>query len=126
MAAEYYLPLYFQSVKGSSPLKSGLLVMPITTTESISGIIVGIIIHRTGRYVELIWGGVTLMTLGSGLFILFSPSSTLGEIIGFQIIFGIGSGVLFQSPLIALQATVPQDENATATATFGFVRSLAT
>ncbi|KAH8660890.1 putative MFS transporter [Tricladium varicosporioides] len=126
MAAEYYLPLYFQSAKGSSPLKSGLLVMPITTTESIAGIMVGIIIHRTGRYVELIWGGVTLMTLGSGLFILFSPSSTLGEIIGFQIIFGIGSGVLFQSPLIALQATVSQDDNATATATFGFIRSLAT
>lgn len=126
IGAEYYLPLYFQSVKGSSPLTSGLLVMPITTTEAITGILAGIIIHSTGRYLEIIYIGVTFMTIGNGLYILLSPASTLAQIIIYQIVAGIGAGLLFQAPLIALQALVSQDETATATATFGFVRSLAT
>ena len=39
---------------------------------------------------------------------------------------GIGAGLLFEPPLIALQALVSQDDTATATATLGFVRNLAT
>jgi Major Facilitator Superfamily len=126
IGAEYYLPLYFQSVKGASPLVSGLLVVPITVTEAIMGVTAGIIIHRTGQYLELIYIGVSLMTVGNGLYILFSTSSSLADIIGFQIVAGLGAGLLFQAPLIALQALVSQDDTATATATFGFVRSLAT
>ena len=100
--------------------------MPITTTEAITGILAGVIIHSTGRYLEVIYIGVTCMTIGNGLYTLLNPASTLAEIIIFQIVAGIGAGLLFQAPLIALQALVPQDETATATATFGFVRSLAT
>jgi hypothetical protein len=74
----------------------------------------------------MIYVGVTLMTIGNGLYILLSPTSTLAEIIIYQIVAGIGAGLLFQAPLIALQALVSQDETATATATFGFIRSLAT
>ncbi|TVY80958.1 MFS-type transporter [Lachnellula suecica] len=126
IGAEYYLPLFFQSVKGSSPLQSGLLVMPITTTEAITGLFVGFVIHRTGRYLELLYAGVILMTLGTGLYILFSPGSGLAEIICVQIAAGIGAGLLFQTPLIPLQALVPQDEIATATATFMFMHNIAT
>ena len=100
--------------------------MPITTTEAITGILAGIVIHRTGRYLEMIYIGVALMTIGNGLYILLSPSTTLAEIIIFQLITGVGVGLLFQAPMIALQALVSQDDTATATATFSFVRSLAT
>jgi hypothetical protein len=100
--------------------------MPITTTQAITGILAGIVIHRTGRYLEMIYIGVALMTIGNGLYILLSPSTTLAEIIIFQLIAGIGVGLLFQAPMIALQALVSQDDTATATATFSFVRSLAT
>jgi hypothetical protein len=43
-----------------------------------------------------------------------------------QIIAGVGGGLLFEPPMIALQTMVSQDDTATATATFGFVRNLAT
>ena len=65
------------------------------------------------------------MTIGSGLYIQFSASSSVGMVIGYQIVGGIGMGLLFEAPLIAIQATVPQDDVATATSTFGFVRTLA-
>jgi hypothetical protein len=87
---------------------------------------VGIFIHRTGRYLELIRVGVVGMVLGNGLYILFSATSSIAQIIGFQIITGIGHGLLFEAPLIAIQALVSQEDTATATSTFGFTRNLAT
>jgi len=126
MAGEYYLPLFFQSALSASPSRSGLLILPITATEAVVGIFVGIFIHRTGRYLELIYVGGILMVLGNGLYILLSSSTPLPQIIGFQIIAGVGQGLLFEAPLIAIQAGVSQANTATATSTLIFTRNLST
>jgi hypothetical protein len=49
-----------------------------------------------------------------------------GKILGFQIVGGIGLGMNFEGPLLALQAIVGVENTATATATIGFVRTLST
>ncbi|KAF3388668.1 hypothetical protein F1880_003563 [Penicillium rolfsii] len=126
IAGEYYMPLYLQSVKEASPMRSGVLILPLPLAEAFSGIATGAIIHKTGRYLELIWGGLILMVIGNGLYIHLGVDSSLGEIIGYQLISGIGAGFLFQTPIIAIQAMVSQDETATATATLGFIRNMAT
>lgn len=88
------------------------------------GLGVGILIHRTGHYLLFMWIGTTLLTLGVGLFIDFGASTSLVQIILVTLIPGLGAGNLFEPPLIALQAFVHQDDVATATATFGFIRTL--
>ncbi|KAL5001598.1 major facilitator superfamily domain-containing protein [Aspergillus recurvatus] len=125
LGAEYYLPLYFQSAKEASPFHSGLLILPFILTESFTSLAVGILIHRTGRYQEVIWLGMALVLLGTGLFIDYNTSTSLGKIIGYQIISGFGCGLLFFPPLLALQSNIPTKDTATATATFGFVRNVA-
>ena len=122
---EYYLPLYFQSVKQASPVHSGILILPMMITEASVDILVGILIKQTGRYREIIWVGATLMTLGTGLYINFRTETSVARIIGFEIIAGIGTALLFQSPMISIQNNVSQADTATATATSGFVRNLA-
>ncbi|KAF7157309.1 hypothetical protein CNMCM5623_001432 [Aspergillus felis] len=126
IAGEYYVPLYLQSVKEASPMRSGILVLPLVLSEAFAGIITGAVIHRTGRYRELIWLGMTLLTIGNGLYIHLNAYSSLGQIIGYQVLSGIGAGFMFEPPIIAIQAMVSQDETATATATLGFIRNLAT
>ncbi|KAL4977769.1 major facilitator superfamily domain-containing protein [Aspergillus desertorum] len=125
LGAEYYLPLYFQSAKEASPFHSGLLILPFILTESFTSLAVGILIHRTGRYQEVIWLGMALVLLGTGLFIDYNTSTPLGKIVGYQIISGFGCGLLFFPPLLALQSNIPTKDTATATATFGFVRNVA-
>ncbi|KAL2862085.1 major facilitator superfamily domain-containing protein [Aspergillus pseudodeflectus] len=125
LGAEYYLPLYFQSAKEASPFHSGLLIMPFILTESFTSLSVGILVHHTGRYQEVIWIGMAFVTLGTGLFLNYTVSTTLGKIIGYQILSGFGCGLLFFPPLIALQSNIPPKETASATATFGFVRNVA-
>jgi MFS family permease len=126
IAAEYFLPLYFQSVKQASPIHSGIYILPLTLCEAFMGIMSGIIIHRTGRYQELIWVGMALCTLGMGLYIYIDASTPLATILGLEVVEGLGAGMLFEPPLIAMQALVKQDDVATATATLGFIRNLAT
>ena len=67
-----------------------------------------------------------LTTIGFSLFIILSASSPLFLIIIFEVIAGLGVGLVFQPPLIALQSAVSNDDVAVATALFGFVRSLST
>lgn len=120
------MPLYFQSVKEAKPIQSGLYIIPLSVAEGLMGIVTGILIHRTGRYLELIWIGLVLLTIGNGLYILLDATSSVGQVIGFELIAGIGAGLVFEPPLIAMQAFVAQDDVATATSVVGFVRNLAT
>lgn len=106
-------------------MRSGLLILPLGLIEAFAGLITGAVIHRTGRYVELTWLGLVLLAIGNGLFANLDAYSSLGEIIGYQIVAGFGSGFLFEPPIIAIQAMVSQDDTATATATIGFIRNLA-
>jgi len=64
------------------------------------------------------------MVLGNGLYVLFSASTSIARIVGFQIITGFGQGLISEAPLIAVQALASQDDTATTTSTFGFTRSL--
>jgi MFS family permease len=126
IGAEFYLPLFFQSVRQASPLRSGLLLLPLMMAASAGDIIAGILIHRTGRYRELIWIGATMNTLGAGLYVSLWTDSSLAEIIVFQIIGGAGVALSFQAPLLAIHSNVKQADVASATAALGFTANLAT
>lgn len=124
MASEYYLPLYFQSALGASPIYSGVLIIPTLLSQAIMGIVCGVVIHSTGRYLEMTYLGCVFMTVGTGLFTTFSATSSVGYIIAVEIIAGIGTGCLFETPLIALYAHVSQERTAPATSTLGFIRCM--
>ncbi|KAJ5095464.1 hypothetical protein NUU61_004820 [Penicillium alfredii] len=126
MGEAYYLPLYFQAVLGVSPIMSGVYLLPLVLSISISAALTGIFIQRTGKYVPAMWFGLVLLTLGVGLLIILEDTANWGKIMGFQIISGAGVGLNFEGPLLALQAIVGVENTATATATIGFVRSLST
>lgn len=126
IAGSYYLPLYFQAVRGATPLLSGVYLLPTALSLSFASAFTGVFIRKTGLYLPPIWFGLFFMTLGYGLFTDFSANSSWAKLIIYQIIAGIGIGPNFQSPLIALQTHVPPRDIATATATFGFIRQLST
>ncbi|KAJ9646611.1 hypothetical protein H2199_002660 [Coniosporium tulheliwenetii] len=118
IAGSYFLPLYFQA--------SGVAILPTALSLSFASALTGVFIRKTGLYLPAIWSGMFLMTLGTGLFIDLSVDASWAKVIVYQVITGIGIGPNFQSPLIALQSGVKPRDIATATATFGFIRNLAT
>ncbi|KAK3665696.1 hypothetical protein LTR22_003327 [Elasticomyces elasticus] len=125
-ASQYYLPLYFQSVKQASPLRSGLLILPITVSEGALGIVSGVVMHQSGKYRELMWVGAALILIGTGLYVSIGVETTIAKLVGFMLIGGSGAGLLFEAPVIAIQNTVSQADTATATATVGLLRNIFT
>lgn len=126
MGGAYYLPLYFQTCLGATPILSGVYTLATAIPLSLVSGLTGVFIKVTGNYMIPIIGGFSLMTLGYGLFIDLTATSSWAKIILYQIVAGLGVGPLFQAPLIALQSSVPKGDIAAATSTFQFVRNFAT
>ena len=71
------------------------------------------------------WVGTAFLCLGFGLFISFDAYTSIARTVGFVMIGGLGSGLLFEAPLIAIQSQVAQSDVATATSTLSFIRNMA-
>ena len=126
VASWYFLPLYFQAVRGASPVRSGVLLMPVVVVQALVGVGVGGIIYHYGCLRPIIWTGMCLTTLGFGLFITMGVTTSLSSLVAIEVVTAMGVGAVFQAPLIAYQAAVDAADMAKATALFGFVRSLST
>ncbi|ORY25555.1 major facilitator superfamily domain-containing protein [Naematelia encephala] len=120
----YYLPLYFQVIWGSSPLRSGILLLPLILTQTVTSFTTGLIVSKTGDYKINLMIGYLLWAIGSGLLATIDENTSLGKLVGFQILTGIGAGQTFQTGLIAVQASVAQSEMAVATGARNFFRLL--
>lgn len=114
-AAIYFLPIYFQSVHNTSPIMSGVRNIPMIVAVTIGTISSGVLISATGNYQILLIGGAMLATIGSGLLYLLDTNSSTGEWIGYQIVAGLGWGLAFQVPMIAVQGTIDPKDLSTAT-----------
>ncbi|KAJ6552814.1 MFS general substrate transporter [Mycena capillaripes] len=120
-------PTWFQSVRAASPIQSGLYFLPMMATISPSAIIQGILVARTGRYRMITLGGWSLMTLGLGLFISLDVSTPLGLIVFYQLVLGVGIGLLYSTTCSRGQfivlAPLPISENASAVSLLVFMRT---
>ncbi|TKA22901.1 hypothetical protein B0A50_07840 [Salinomyces thailandicus] len=126
ISGSYYLPLYFQAIRGATPILSGVYLLPTALALAFTSIGTGIFIGKVGYFLPPIYFGMFMMTLGHGLYIDLDAHSGWAKLIVYQVVAGFGIGPLFQAPIIALQAHINPRDIGTATATLGFVRQLAT
>jgi MFS family permease len=122
---EYYMPLFLQSVQQASPLRSGVLLLPLIIVLAVVEMTAGFLISRSGRYREFIWAGSLLMATGTGLFITFGTDTSVAMVVGLEIVGALGPALLFQAPMAAIQNTVSQAETTAATASLLFLQSIA-
>ncbi|WVQ92954.1 hypothetical protein IAU59_000015 [Kwoniella sp. CBS 9459] len=120
----FYVPMFFQYVKGYSALKSGALVLAYTLPQSVWGILSGQIISRTNRYKAVIIFGTAMWTLGAGLQIMWTPEWSLGKLIGVLQVSSIGIGCCLQSTLVAMMAVAPDKDRAVITSSRNFFRTM--
>ncbi|KAL2831978.1 major facilitator superfamily domain-containing protein [Aspergillus pseudoustus] len=120
----YYLPLYYQGVKGFSPLLSGVAVLPETCTISVAAGVVGLLITVTGRYRWALWTGWLVTTVGLGLMYLLDVDCPTYRWVIINLIVGVGMGSLFTSTNLAVQANMPVNDLSFALGFFAFFRTL--
>lgn len=106
----YYLPLYLQAVKGSSPTRSGIQILPFMLSAVLTSILAGVYVTLVGYYTPLLIFSAALMTVGAGLITTFGVDTVFGKWFGYQIITGLGAGVGFNVPLVAVQTVLPLED----------------
>ncbi|KAJ5600070.1 hypothetical protein N7450_001137 [Penicillium hetheringtonii] len=113
----YFLPLYYEAVKGFKPIMSGIALFPETFTVAPSGVIVGLIISRTGKYYWAVCIGWCLSTVGTGLLCLLKANTGTVAWIFLNLVPGVGIGMVLPSVALAVQASATAENLAIAVAT---------
>jgi EmrB/QacA subfamily drug resistance transporter len=118
------LPLYLQIVKGASPTKSGLLLLPLMGGMIVASLASGQFTMRTGRYKILPVIGSVLMAVGLGLMTQIGADTPLWSTDVYMALFGIGLGMNMQSLVLAMQNSVPARDMGVASSSSTFFRSI--
>jgi EmrB/QacA subfamily drug resistance transporter len=118
------LPLFMQIVKGFSPTKSGLSLLPLMLGLMVVAMASGLTTAKTGRYkiFPIVGSGVLIVALLGLSRIHYNTSySTL---IPLMLLLGAGLGCCMQTLVLATQNSVPPTQMGVATASATFFRSM--
>ncbi|KAL4940199.1 hypothetical protein BDV06DRAFT_224310 [Aspergillus oleicola] len=120
----YYLPIFFQSVRGSSAMTSGIQLLPLMLAMVVFSVLTGILVTLFGFYTPFLITSTAIASIGAGLITLYSIDISSGKWIGYQILLGVGVGAGFQIPLTAVQTCLPADDIPQGTAAVMFFQTL--
>ncbi|KAI2473092.1 MFS general substrate transporter [Annulohypoxylon bovei var. microspora] len=120
----YFLPVYFQTVLLFSAERTGVSLLPMTLISIPGCAVAAILVSRWGKFKMLHLIGEAVFTVGLGLFALQWEGSTTAEWATYQSIGALGGGVVLETLLPAFQAPVPETDQAAATATWAFIRTV--
>ncbi|CAN9186783.1 unnamed protein product [Alternaria alternata] len=120
----YYLPIWFQAIKGASATKSGIMNLPAILGLVIISMLAGGLVTALGYYTPFMLVSSILMAIGAGLLSTLEVDSGSSKWIGYQFIFGAGVGFGMQQTLVAVQTVLPADDIAIGTAIMMFTQTL--
>jgi len=106
-AALVYLPLYFQAVLLQTPLLAAVSILPFCVFVVVLSGAAAFAVEATRRYRWEIWVGWVLLAVGIGLMAFWDHDTSTAESAGYQTLAGIGVGIVFTVPTIAMQASAP-------------------
>ncbi|PWY93640.1 putative efflux pump antibiotic resistance protein [Aspergillus sclerotioniger CBS 115572] len=120
----YYVPIWFQAVQGVSAIESGKRTLPMLIGNIVGTTLAGVAVAAIGQYAPFMILGTILTSVGGGLLTLFNPGITSAAWIGYQVLVGVGIGVGWQQPIVAVQTVVGMEDVPTATAILSFAQTI--
>lgn len=120
----FYLPVYFQAVRGATTLDSGLMYLPTAATFALAVFFGGNLTSLIGYYSPVMLTGTIFMAIGAGLLTTLDVSTPPAQWITYQILLGLGSGLFCQQTYTALQTILPEKHVATAIVALSFTQEL--
>jgi Na+/melibiose symporter-like transporter len=93
----FYIPLYFQNVRGWSPAQAGALILPMVTSHGLSSGFSGFLVSWTGHYNPVIISGAAIWTVAAGCkALLYDQASPVWLFVVVGIFEGLGVGSCIQ------------------------------
>jgi EmrB/QacA subfamily drug resistance transporter len=118
-----YIPLYVQTVLGSSATEAGSTITPMMLGWVFTSIIAGRLLLLV-NYRNLVVTGMSLFAVGAFLLSRIRPEMSRFELALAVALMGIGMGASIPSFLISVQSSVARSSLGTATSTLTFSRTI--
>ena len=119
-----YIPVYAQGVIGVSATNSGLILMPLMVGFISCGILTGLLITRTGKYLPFMLTGIAIMAVGTLMLTRLDHNATSGELTLAMVVLGIGLGMAMQQYTLVVQNAVARSDMGVATSSTQFFRNV--
>ena len=103
----YYIPIWFQVVRGTSATSAGVNTLPLLISFTVGTLGAGSVVTKVGYPTPFMYGLSVIGSVGAGLLTLYNVDISTGKWIGYQIVFGLGIGIGMQQPIILAQAVLP-------------------
>ncbi|RVD82330.1 uncharacterized protein DFL_006758 [Arthrobotrys flagrans] len=120
----YFLPFYFQAVRGTSAVQSGIRCIPYLISVTVASLIVGASVTVLGYYTPFMWASAVIFTIGAGLLHTLEVDAPSSKWIGYQVLAGFGAGMGIQIPFVAVQVVLSPDDMPVGNALAIFFNSL--
>ena len=111
----YYLPLYFQSILGASPIKSGINNLPLVLAAAVFALAGGAVVMKTGRAQQVMLVGSMFATVAIGLIYTLDIGTSTGKWVGYQVFVGATMAFAIMHGLTVAQANVGLEDLAAVT-----------
>lgn len=112
----YFLAIWFQAIKGVTPLKSGIMTIPLVIPNVIGAIAAGKLVGILGYYKPFMVASSALLAIGNGLITTFNTHTNHAKWIGYLVIVGLGQGMGMQQGVLAAQAVLSDRDAAVGSA----------
>ena len=118
-----YIPLWFQAIKGTTPVKSGIDTIPMVLGLVVMSILSGVIVGKVGYYTQFLYLGSVFMSVGAGLLTTLKADSPHQKWIPYQALLGFGVGMGMQQSNLAVQRCLPNRDVPVGTAVIFFFQT---
>jgi hypothetical protein len=106
----YFLPIYFQAIRGSSAIRSGVQTLPFIVAVIFAVTLSGGFVNKTGIYIPILIFGTMLTALSGGMLFYLEVESSQALWCGLQFLAGLGPGMSCMLPFIAASAALPVED----------------
>nr|WP_139279927.1 MDR family MFS transporter [Rhodococcus yunnanensis] len=121
--ATTFLGQYFQTARGFSPTEAGLLTIPLVFGMLVASVGSGQLITKFGKWKGFIVTGSILLVIGFLLLGTIDHETSLWTVGIFITVVGLGTGMLMQNLVLAVQNTVSVHNIGAASSTVAFFRT---
>ena len=124
----YYLPFYFQSVKGFGPLSTGLSTLPALATVTLGAVLTGRLVTRLQAYLAFLRGGWAIAAAACALTVAWRTGGDGGAgaalWVPTYLLVGLGHGAVLNAGNFGSQAMCAAGDEAAAASAYLFLRQL--
>ncbi|KAH8432048.1 uncharacterized protein LDX57_009696 [Aspergillus melleus] len=122
-ATSYFLPIYFQAVRSTTVLRSGINFLPFAIGTLFFAAAAGALLSKLGVYRPIHATAFGFSSISFGLFTLLNESTSKVAWVFYQLIGSAGAGMVLSTLLPAIMAALSEADVASASATYSFIRT---